>query len=62
LNFWPGFQIRLDGFAQIPTSTFDIVALRSNTQFWAAGYVKAFFFSDQDRESVSHMAMLARPA
>jgi hypothetical protein len=35
--------------------------LRSDTQFQTAGHVKVFFFGDQDRESVSHMAMLALP-
>ena len=58
----PGFQIQFDGLAQISASSFDIVALRSNTQFWTAGDVKVFLFGDQYRESVSHMAMLALPA
>ena len=58
----PGFQIQFDGFAQISASTFDIVAFRSNTQFRAAGDVKVFFFGDEHRESVSHMAMLALQA
>ena len=58
----PSLQIQFDGFAQISASTFDIVALRRNTQFRTAGDVKVFFFGDQDRESVSHMAMLALPA
>jgi hypothetical protein len=39
----PGFQIQLDGFAQISASTFDIAALRSNTQFRAAGDVKVLW-------------------
>ena len=58
----PGFQIQFDGFAQISASSFDIAALRSNTQFWTAGHLKVFFFGDQYRESVSHMAMLALAA
>ena len=55
-------QIQFDGLAQIPASTFDIVALRSDTQFWTAGELKVFCFGDQHRESVSHMAILALPA
>jgi hypothetical protein len=57
----PSLQIQFDGLAQIPASTFDFVALRSDTQFWTAGDVKVFFFGDQDRESVSHVAMPALP-
>jgi hypothetical protein len=55
-------MVQLDGFAQISTSTFDIVALRSDTQFRAAGNVKVFFFGDEDGESVSPMVMPARQA
>jgi hypothetical protein len=55
----PGFQIQFDGLAQISASSFDVVALRSDTQFRAAGDVNVFFFGDEHRESVSHMAMLA---
>ena len=55
----PGLQIQFDGFAQISASAFDVVTLRSDAQFWTAGDVKVFFFGDQDRESVSHTAMLA---
>jgi hypothetical protein len=33
--------------------------LRSDTKFRAAGDVNVFFFGDEHRESVSHMAMLA---
>jgi len=62
LNFWPGFQVQLDGLAQISASIFDIGALRCDTQFWAAGHVKVFFFGDEDRESVGHMGMLALQA
>jgi hypothetical protein len=36
--------------------------LRGDTQFWAAGDVKVFFFGDEDRESISHMGMLALQA
>jgi hypothetical protein len=62
LNFWPGFQIQFDGFAQISACTFDIAALRGYARFRAAGDVKLFFFGDEDRESVSHMGMLALQA
>jgi hypothetical protein len=55
----PGFQIQFDGLAQISASSFDVVALRSDTKFRAAGDVNVFFFGDEHRESVSHMAMLA---
>ena len=62
MNFWPGFQIQFDGLAQVSPSAFDIVALRGDTQFWAAGDIKVFFFGDEDRESVGHMGMLALQA
>jgi hypothetical protein len=35
----PSFQVKFDGFAQISASTFDIVALRGDTQLGAAGDV-----------------------
>ena len=52
MNFRPGFQIQFDGFAQVSTSTFDIVALRGDARFRAASNVKLFFFGAEDRESV----------
>jgi hypothetical protein len=55
----PGFQIQLDSFTQISASTLDVVALRSDTEFGAACNIEIFFFGDEHRESVSHMAMLA---
>jgi hypothetical protein len=58
----PGFQIQLDGFAQIFSSAFAVVALRGDTQFQAAGDIKVFFFGDEDRESVSRMGMLTLQA
>jgi hypothetical protein len=59
LNFWPGFQVEFDGFAQIPASAFDVATLRSDGQFWTADDVKVFLFGGQDWESVNHPAMLA---
>jgi hypothetical protein len=58
----PGFQVQFDGLAQITSRTFNVAPLRSHSQFRAAGDVKLFFFGDQDRESVSHMGMLALQA
>ena len=58
----PGFQIHFDGFARVTSRTFDVVTLRGDAQFRAAGDVKVFFFGDEHRESVSHMAMLALQA
>jgi hypothetical protein len=55
----PGFQIQLDSFAQISSSTLNVVTLRGDAQLRAARDVKVFFFGDENRESVSHMAMLA---
>ncbi len=55
----PGFQIQLDGFAQIAARGFNVAALRSHAQLWASSDVKLLFFGDQNRESIGHMAMLA---
>lgn len=55
----PGFQIQLNGFAQIPTRTFNIVALRRHTELRASSDVKLLFFGDENREPVGHMAMLS---
>jgi hypothetical protein len=55
----PGFQIQLDGFAQVSARAFHIAALRSHAQLRASRDVKLLFLSDQNRESIGHMAMLA---
>jgi hypothetical protein len=55
----PGFQIQFDGFAQISASILNVSALRSYAQFGASRDVKLIFFGDQNRESVSHRAMLS---
>jgi hypothetical protein len=55
----PGFQIQFDRFAQISTSSLDVSALGSYTQFRASCHEKLVFFGDQNRESVSHKAMLS---
>jgi hypothetical protein len=58
----PGFQIQLNSFAQIIARAFHVAALRSHAQLWASSDVKLFFLSDQNREPVVHMAMLAAVA
>jgi hypothetical protein len=55
----PGFQIQLNSFAQVPARAFHIAALRSHTRLRASSHVKLLFFSDENRESIGHMAMLA---
>lgn len=55
----PGFQVQLDSFPKIPSSALDIAALRSHAQLRTTRNIEFFFFGNQHRESVSHMAMLA---
>ena len=58
----PGFQVQFNGFAQISASILNVSALRSYPQFGTSRDVKLVFFSDQNRESVSHIAMLSNAA
>jgi hypothetical protein len=55
----PSLHIRLDRFAKVGTGGFDILALRSYTEFRAARDVKRVFFSDEDGKATIHMPMLA---
>jgi hypothetical protein len=54
----PGFQVKLDGFAEVSASALNILSLRCDAQLGAASDIKTIFFGNERGKSVIHNQML----
>ena len=54
----PGFEVKLNRFAEICPRGFDVFPLRSHIEFRAASHIPVGFFCDQGGKTVGHIQML----
>ena len=54
----PGFEVKLNRFAEIRPCGFDVFPLRSHIEFRAASHVPVGLFCDQSGKTVGHIEML----
>ena len=54
----PGFEVKLNRFAEIRPRGLDVFALRSHIEFRAASHIPVALFRDQRGETVGHLQML----
>jgi hypothetical protein len=54
----PGFEVKLNRFAEIRPRGFDVFPLRSHIEFRAASHIPVGFFCDQGGKTVGHIQML----
>ena len=54
----PGFEVKLNRFAEIRPCGLDVIALRSHIEFRAACHIRVAVFCDKGGEAVSHVQML----
>ena len=54
----PGFEVKLNCFAEIRACGFDVFPLRSHIEFRAASHIPVGFFCDQGGKTVGHIQML----